>query len=201
MEEKKNKIALFDFDGTLTRRDTLPEILSFIHGKFYFIWGLLFLSPILLLYKINLLSAHTAKERLYAFFLKGISEKAFREKCDLFVSEKLPSLLRPDALKRLLQFKEKGFEVVVISASSEDLLASWCEPKGLKYIATKLEVIDGKLTGNIDGENCNGPEKARRIKQSFDLSQYEEIHAFGDSKGDFAMLKLAGPYGHYRHFK
>lgn len=201
MAEKKNKLVLFDFDGTLTRKDTLPEILTFIHSKFYFIWGLLFLSPILFLYKINLLSAQVAKERIYAFFLKGVSEDFFQEKCDRFVSEKLPSLLRPNAIKSLLQFKRRGFEVIVVSASSENLLAPWCKAMQIKYIATKLEVKNGKLTGNIDGENCNGFEKARRIKQLLDLSQYEEIYAYGDSKGDLPMLKLAESKGYYRYFE
>ena len=43
----------------------------------------------------------------------------------------------------------------------------------------------------IDGENCNGPEKIRRIKEILNLQDFDKIYAFGNSKGDKEMLSIA----------
>jgi phosphoserine phosphatase len=71
---------------------------------------------------------------------------------------------------------------------------------GLELISTELEVINGKLTGNFSTPNCNGKEKVRRIKEKYNLSKYDEIHVFGNSKGDFPMLSL-GTHKYFRFFK
>lgn len=39
--------------------------------------------------------------------------------------------------------------------------------------------------------NCHGIEKVNRIRNAVDLSNYDDIYAYGDSKGDSGMLDLA----------
>jgi phosphatidylglycerophosphatase C len=63
-----------------------------------------------------------------------------------------------------------------------------------------LEVKNGVVTGKIDGKNCNGKEKAKRIKQAINLNEYDSIYAYGDSAGDKQMLALA-TYTYYKNFK
>ncbi|HEY0608667.1 MAG TPA: haloacid dehalogenase-like hydrolase, partial [Chitinophaga sp.] len=70
--------------------------------------------------------------------------------------------------------------------------APWCASMGITCIATQLEVKDERLTGNILGLNCNGEEKVCRIRAQYNLEQYENIYAYGDSNGDKAMLAIAG---------
>lgn len=65
------------------------------------------------------------------------------------------------------------------------------------FIATKLEQKDGKLTGKFNGNNCYGTEKVLRIKEKYNLKEFEKIYAYGDSKGDREMLALA----HEGYFK
>jgi len=194
------QLALFDFDGTLTRKDTLAEIIKFIHGRGRFYTGLLRLSPFLLLYKCGLISNRKAKEKMLVYFFGGMSCKIFRQKCDQFITERLPALLRKDAMDTLMQFKKAGARIIVVSASPEDWIAPWCKAQGIGCIATRLETEDGKLTGRIKGENCHGREKISRIQQAIDLSEYSEIHAYGDSAGDRYMLQLA-THPYYRTFK
>ncbi len=62
---------------------------------------------------------------------------------------------------------------------------------GIHCIATKLEVKNYKITGNYSGNNCSGQEKVRRIKENFNLSDFDLIIAYGDSRGDREMLELA----------
>ena len=84
-----------------------------------------------------------------------------------------------------------GHAVLLASAS----LDSYLLPLGVDgVICTRLERgADGKLTGRLDGANCRGAEKARRVRewlQEHDLTG-AELWAYGDSKGDDELLALA----------
>jgi HAD superfamily phosphoserine phosphatase-like hydrolase len=81
--------------------------------------------------------------------------------------------------------------VAVVSASPENWVKPWCDARNIQCLATRLEVIDQKISGNIHGENCYGEEKVRRIKEAFRLEAYQRIIAYGDSRGDKEMLELA----------
>ena len=89
------------------------------------------------------------------------------------------------------RLRASGFEIVVVSASAESWIKKWSDSVSASLLASQLEVKGNRITGNIAGRNCNGEEKAIRIKSAYDLSQYDEIYGYGDSKGDKAMLGLA----------
>jgi HAD superfamily phosphoserine phosphatase-like hydrolase len=95
---------------------------------------------------------------------------------------------------------EKQVEIVIVSASPDNWLKAWCKQFGAALISTKLEVRDRKLTGKIDGKNCRGEEKVRRIRMQYDLSNYDEVYAYGDTKGDKPMLALA-TFAFYQPFR
>ena len=48
-----------------------------------------------------------------------------------------------------------------------------------------------KVSGRFATKNCYGIEKANRINDMNDLKQYNQIYAYGDSRGDREMLTLA----------
>jgi phosphoserine phosphatase len=58
-------------------------------------------------------------------------------------------------------------------------------------LATRLEVSGNRLTGRIEGANCHGEEKVRRIRDAYQLKEYSQVYAYGDTKGDLPMLALA----------
>lgn len=200
MKRATDRIAFFDFDGTLTRNDTLLEIIKYICGNFNFYFGFLALSPVLILYKLHIIPNWRAKEIMLSWFFKGKPYKEFQQKCNQFALEVIPLLLRKDGVMQLEDLYKDGVQIVIVSASAENWIAAWCEKHHYAYIATRLEVRNGRLTGKITGSNCHGEEKVIRIKKQFDLNDFLEVYAFGDSKGDIPMLKLATkPY--YRAFK
>ncbi|MEP6467546.1 MAG: HAD-IB family hydrolase [Parafilimonas sp.] len=185
------EIAFFDFDGTITSKDTLAEILIFIKGKFSYYLGILILSPVIVLYKIGLLSNHRAKELLLIYFLKGFDANKFNALCREFAEKKLPNLLKRGALYEIRKHLQRKTPVIIISASAENWIFPWCSKYNIECIATKLEVKNGKLTGKIEGINCSGQEKVRLIQTRYRLSDYEKIYAYGDSKDDLPMIALA----------
>jgi phosphatidylglycerophosphatase C len=196
----KQQLVLFDFDGTITTRDTLAEFMIYYHGKSRYYLGLSVLSPILALYATRLMENWKAKQYFLSWFLKGEDAKRFEAKCLDFSKHVVPALVRPGVLKTLSEYKENGATVVIVSASAENWVKPWCDQHGVRCIATKLEVTNNKVTGKIVGKNCHGAEKVCRIKETFELSSFSEIIAYGDTSGDKEMLALAHK-SYYKPFR
>jgi phosphatidylglycerophosphatase C len=196
----KKRLVLFDFDGTITTKDTFLEFIRFYHGSFRYWTGLLILSPVLALFILKLIPNYRAKEVVLKWFFKGEPEEVFNRKSKTFCERILPLLIRPKALDEISAHILNKSNVVIISASAENWVAPWCLQYNLHCLATRLEVRDGKLTGNIAGVNCYGPEKERRIRECYVLQDFDEVLAYGDSRGDFEMLALAHKQ-YYRPFR
>ena len=196
----KRVIAFFDFDGTVTRKDTLLEFIKFSRGRLRFYLGFLINSPILIAYKIGIISNQTAKEWILRYFFSGRKLEFFQQQCDLFAEQVLPSLLRSKAINEINKLKEFGADVVIVSASAENWIKKWTDSLNLQLLATRLTTKNEKITGKIDGKNCHGKEKVSRIKERFSLSDYSDIYCYGDTKGDRPMLEL-GTIRFYKPFR
>jgi HAD superfamily hydrolase (TIGR01490 family) len=185
------KLALFDFDGTITTKDTLLEFVRFYRGPRDYFFGMAILSPVLALYAVRLMPNWKAKQYFISHYFKGEKVSEFDSKCFEFSTKILPGLIRPGAMKAISNYRHQKIPIAVVSASAENWVKPWCDENGLICLATKLEVKNGTLTGKFSGRNCYGDEKVCRIKEQFDLPQYGEIIAYGDSSGDREMLQLA----------
>lgn len=194
----KKSLILFDFDGTITTQDTLVAFLIFYKGKIKFFIGMLLLSPVLVLYILKLIPNWKGKQMVLQWFIGGEDVQTFNRRCQEFSTHILPSLIRPQALQSIYtHLKATSATVVVVSASAENWVRPWCEQLGIACVATQLDVVNGKITGNLCGPNCYGPEKVKRIEKEFTLTDYDEIVAYGDSSGDREMFAIA----HHRHYK
>ncbi len=196
----KRRIAFFDFDGTITTKDSLLEVIKYQKGNLLFYIGFLLNAPFLIAFKLKIIRNSTAKQLVLKFFFKKTPLSLFQKKCDDFATEKLPALIRPKALTEIKKLKELNAEVVIVSASAANWLQQWANEMGAKLICTNLVIKNEKLTGNIDGENCHGEEKVKRINSAYDLSQYDEIYCYGDSSGDKPMLAI-GTHSFYKPFR
>ncbi|PWT97796.1 MAG: HAD-IB family hydrolase [Bacteroidetes bacterium] len=193
-------IAFFDFDGTITTRDTFLEIIKFQKGKLAFYSGFTLLSPWLICMKLGIISNTSAKEKVLTYFFGKTPLKEFQIKCDAFISQKLPQLIRPQANETILKHKEQGIQIVVVSASPENWLKGWCVKNGLDLISSRLEVKNELLTGKLEGKNCHGEEKVIRIREKYELTNFTSIYCYGDTKGDKPMLELA-TFAYYKPFR
>lgn len=192
-------LVLFDFDGTITSKDTLFSFTSFAVSKAKYLFGLLILSPILVLHKIRVIGAHKTKEIFLKFYFKGMSLDDFNNKGRDY-AKVIDDITRPMAAERIREHKRARHRIVIVSASAENWIRHWASMNRLELLATKLQVVDGKLTGLIDGENCNAQEKVKRIESHLHLADYDEVIVYGDSKGDRPMLAL-GTRTYYKPFR
>ncbi|PIE90889.1 MAG: HAD-IB family hydrolase [Acidobacteria bacterium] len=195
----RHAIAIFDFDGTLTVKDSFLHFLVSVFGRWKVLLGLVFQSPVLLGYQLRLLSNEYAKEKLFGYFFKGWSVSDFQKTADRYADWQLSDILRKEAMEKLEWHKREGHRVVVVTASMEDWLRSWCLKTEVDLIGTKTASSEGRLTGQFSTKNCYGPQKVLRLKEKIELSAYKQIFVYGDSRGDRELLQLA-THAFYRKY-
>lgn len=184
-------IAFFDFDGTITSKDSFVEFMKRERGAAYFYAGMLLHLPVLVGMKTGLLSNQRVKEMVLSFCFRKWTKDKLEQAGHRFAAEVIPSLIRPKAAVEIAKLKGLGAEVVIVTASPQEWIKPWCDTQGLGCVASALEYNSDRFTGKLAGKNCYGEEKVKRIQQQFDLSQYSKILAYGDTKGDQPMLQLA----------
>lgn len=197
------RIAVFDFDGTITRRDTLIEFIHFAKGSIALYWGLLLHLPWLVLMKLHLYDNGKTKERVFSWFFKGTSLEQFNKQGRQFFDAQADKLLYTHAVQTILQHKQQGDKVVILSASIEN----WVRPfasalQADALLGTQAEVQNGILTGRFATKNCYGQEKVNRLKQWLHANAITDgfVIAYGDSRGDKELLDFANEK-HYKSFK
>ncbi len=81
--------------------------------------------------------------------------------------------------------------VVVVSASLGAYLRPWCDELALELICSELEQRGEQLTGRYADGDCTAQEKARRVRERYELARYPVIYAYGDTAEDQELLALA----------
>ena len=208
------KIVAFDFDGTLTTKDTLLAFIRYAKGSIGFWLGFLRYSPLLVLMKLGFYPNWKAKQKVFAHFFKGITIEAFNDLCQRFAQDNL-HLLRSQGIKTLMQAQDDGAEVVIVSASIDNWVQPFFKNHGDRsrdsansladhgpvpvILGTQIEVKDGLLTGRFLTKNCYGEEKVNRILALYPHREDYHLTAYGDSRGDKELLAFADE-GHYKEF-
>ncbi|MDX8386618.1 MAG: HAD-IB family hydrolase [Gallionella sp.] len=199
LDNDKPVVAAFDFDGTLTRRETLLAFLLHTLGAARVAYDGLVLSPTLAGYGLGLIPNDVAKQRVFVQCLGGMRMDELEKHGEQFAQQILPGLMRKEAMQRLAWHQQQGHRCVVISASMTLYVSPWAIKAGFEDIlATNLEThADGTTTGKLAGENCYGIEKVRRLEALLGKREGYTLYAYGDSRGDKEMLAL-GDFGYYR---
>jgi phosphatidylglycerophosphatase C len=188
-------LVAFDFDGTLTSRDSFMAFLAWRAGARRYATGLAGLLPSAAAYL-----SHSDRGRLKAAmirkFLRGTPRAELERQAQTFAAAVAPGLFRPDALRAWRRWQANGARLVIVTASPEPIVAPFARGIGADtLIATRLVYDAGdRVTGDLEGANCRGPEKVRRLREMFG----EEIQleaAYGDSAGDREMMTLAEEQG------
>jgi HAD superfamily phosphoserine phosphatase-like hydrolase len=187
-----SKLILFDFDGTLTKKDSFPLFIRFSCGSVNYLIGFSIHSFSILLYKLGIISGEKLKQSVMSWFFKGSSENELRKNGSSFIDFLLENhFFNPSILQALINEVESGNTVAVVSASPDIWIKPFCDKFKVKCISTKLKFENETFTGLFETANCAGIEKARRIRSVYDLSEFKEIIAYGNSKDDLEMLGLA----------
>lgn len=191
------KIYAFDFDGTLTIKDSLLAFIRFAKGDLSFVLGFLRYAHLLVLMKLGLYPNYKAKQKVFAHFFKGMTVGDFDALCQRFAND-YRELLRPEGVNAIEQAQKEGAEVLIVSASIDN----WVQPffPTVRVVGTQIEVMEGRLTGRFLTKNCYGQEKVERILALYPQRETYELITFGDSRGDKELLAFADE-AHYKPFR
>ena len=193
------KIIAFDFDGTLTDRDSFVTFLTFASGRLKLAASLLG-DPGMLADYLKTKDRGKLKSVILYKLLGKISQQELETLIRSFVTAMGMSLFRPDALEAWGAHDLPDRQRVIVTASPQLLVAPFGALIGAdRVIGTRLGFSDdGRLTPNLEGANCRGEEKMIRLREAFGSGLDLEA-AYGDTEGDREML-AAARHGHYRVF-
>lgn len=192
------EVAAFDFDGTLTRRDTFVPFLRRGLGWPRFLWAVLACAPWLAGYALRLVRNDVAKARLMRATLSGRSLAEMERWSARWLAQDFPGQLQAWTLARLVYHQQAGHCCVIVSASPDIYLSRVARQLGVDgLICTEMEVQGACLTGRMRTPNCHGEQKVLRL-QAWLTARFGAaalpvmtLHAYGDTAGDKPMLRLA----------
>lgn len=184
-------LALFDFDDTITTREVFRPFLAQVIAPRRIALGRIVLAPLVVAYKLGWVSGARVRAAIIKLGFSGLALSDFQRAGKDFAEQVLSGVLRQEAMARIGWHRAQGDKIVVVSGSLDVYLRHWCEQHRIDLLCSSLEHRDGVLTGRYEGAQCFGPEKARRVRQHYDLSAYPLIYAYGDSADDLDMIGLA----------
>ena len=194
------KLAIFDVDFTITKKETLLEFYKFMVKNN--IKYLIYLPKILfagILYALKIIDAEKAK-LIFISFINGIKEKDMDELVRKFYKENLSSIIYEEAYNTIKKRKKEGCRIYLISASPEFYLKEFYNLKEIdKILGTKVILEDGVYKRKFIGKNCKGEEKVIRLNQVLKEEgievDYKNSYMYSDSLSDLPLFNLVGnPY-------
>jgi phosphatidylglycerophosphatase C len=193
-------IVAFDFDGTLTVRDSFMAFLRWRAGPGRFARGLVKLAPSALAYLFHH-DRGRIKQAAVREFLGGVPRERLEAEAREFAERFSRSLLRPDAVAAWRRWRGDHVRLVIVTASPDLVVAPFALDLGADgLLGTELALdAEGRVTGDFATPNCRGPEKVLRLKAAFGPDLQVKA-AYGDTSGDREMLAMAETAG-YQVFK
>jgi phosphatidylglycerophosphatase C len=192
-------IIAFDFDGTMTVRDSFTAFLQWRAGPWGWTVGRIRLIPAAIAYLF-----HRDRGRIKAdaveVFLSGTTRLELEADAASFAQQFARSLLRPDAVAAWKRWQAEHARLVIVTASPDLTVGPFARGLGADLLlGTQLSFdTDNRVTGAFSGPNCRGPEKVVRLQEVFG-PEVRLKAAYGDTSGDTEMLAIAEePY--YRVF-
>jgi HAD superfamily hydrolase (TIGR01490 family) len=191
LENTLKNLALFDFDGTITKKDMLPEFFRLAIPRRRQRIGKIIVAPLIIGYKLGIVSGAVVRAAIIRLGFSSVPYAHYERKGQEFATLVLPRVIRPEALERIKWHQGQGDVVVVVSGALDIYLAPWCHSQGVEFICSTLEHRSGVLTGRYLGAQCVRSEKARQVAARFDLGSFAEVFAYGDTAEDKELLALA----------
>ena len=160
------KLAIFDVDYTITKKETLMELFKYsIHEDKR---NLRYLPRAIysgIMYGIGVFDERRVKE-CFLKFIEGYDKEKLGQLVNRFYKNRLSTILYDDSIKMMKKLKNEGYDIYLISASPEFYLFElYALDEVDRIIGTKFEFKDGKFNRKMDGANCKGEEKVKRLKQ------------------------------------
>jgi HAD superfamily hydrolase (TIGR01490 family) len=188
---KKNKnLALFDFDGTLCKKDSFTGFIFYALSKRHIVKQGIKILPWIQAYYLNAYPAHAMRSKLFRAMFSNANAPDLQHIAQKYAASLIPQLNLP-LLKQLKQHQALGDDVVLVSASVDVYLQHVCNLLKIDLICTQTEQLNNSYTGQYTTPDCSSEQKKLRILEKYPLEHYSVIYAYGNSVEDNEMLALA----------
>lgn len=183
------RIAVFDLDGTITRRDTfVPYLRGWLRRHPDRRRGWPAVAAVL-----KFLFARRDRGRLKSDLLKAYMAGAALAEVESWSDEFVAGLgdaeLRPGALAAIARHRKAGDRLVLLSASVDLYVPRIAQRLGFELaICTGVAWRDGKLDGALTTANRRGEEKRRCIGELRARHPGCRVAAYANSTSDLAHL-------------
>lgn len=185
--------AIFDLDRTVTRAPTWTWFLLHVNGKKPLFWGRFALIILrMVAYKLRLVP-RTSIKAAGIKTLKPHDRAGLQAKADAFVANILRTGLRPGAVAAINAHKTNGDRLVLVTAAVDVVADPLARALGFdQVISTRLTWPAGGSGPVLDGANCYGAEKLRRIAQVETEQPFAHpTYAYSDHISDLELLLQA----------
>ena len=184
--------ALYDFDGTITTKDTtillLVALLKLRPWRFS---GLIWFLFRMIVAGDNV-SKQGHKNKAIGYLIKDLSDMRLSGALKDF-RNKVKFLYRPSVVASIGQAIQDGCTVVIVTASPSFAISDCVSDLPVIVLGTEFEKEENIYTGLLKSENCYGKEKVNRINE---WARSNKIvlsvqSAWSDHFSDFDMLSLS----------
>jgi phosphatidylglycerophosphatase C len=186
------RVAVFDVDGTLTRRDTVLPFLAMVAGWRTVAGAILTDWRGVAGARLADVGRDEAKAGLIRATLTGVPSAELEVAGERYADRVLSRSMRSDVVARLLRHQRRGDEVIIVSAGLHAYVRPLGEHLGVETVyATRLEVDgEGRCTGRLDGPNVRAKEKVACLA-NYLHGDHASVWAYGDSGDDAHLLAEA----------
>jgi HAD superfamily hydrolase (TIGR01490 family) len=146
------------------------------------------------MYKLKVVSAEVTIHRLARWF-KGKEEKEIEEFTKELYDTRLKPKIRPGALDILTYHRERGAELILLTASTPYTCVPMIKDLDLHHcLCSEMEVVQGYFSGKPLMPYCYGPEKKTRASEFCQSRGYDLASAwyYGDSHADIHIMEAVG---------
>lgn len=184
--------ALYDFDGTITTKDTTILLLVALlklrpwrfSGLIWFLFRMIVAS--------DSVSKQGHKNKAIGYLIKDVSDMRLSGALKDF-RNKVKFLYRPSVVASIDQAIEDGCAVLIVTASPSFAISDCVSDLPVIVLGTEFEKEENIYTGLLKSENCYGKEKVNRINE---WARSNKIvlnvqSAWSDHFSDFDMLSLS----------
>ena len=184
---KTHQIAVFDFDGTLYKKDTMIQFCLFIYKRYPFrlrYASIQILGAVMYLFK-SITIEHF--KTLFLSYLLGMSEEKVQQELKLFWTSRFPKHFHPNVLQRLKELQDKNIACVCISASPDWMIQDACNHLGItQVLGSSVIEIEDKWVWRF---NCRGKKKVAFLENA--LPNAIVVEAYSDNHDDHYLLEKA----------
>jgi len=186
-------LAVFDLDGTITRRDTLaPFLVSCLWPRPWRWLRALAALPATVRFAFERDHGALKGAWLHAA-LGGLSRACLQRATGRFVPRVLRHGLHREALSAIQSHRDRGDRLVLMSASTDLYVPQIGQALGFdEVICTQVRwTPGGVLDGRLASPNCRGAEKQRQLMRLIERERPARVYAYGNSRADLLHMQLA----------